>query len=185
MKKILLLSIMLSLVVFSKMPEEVKQEIKNDARSIYDEDKEQRHIYIKWQEDSYNEIEEKEKEAGLSSEEYRKLKKELQDKYGRNFVKQNIEINELIKREKKIKIEVEKKIGMKLSENKKINELEKGQNIKSKAEIEELVKSDSIPKEIMNHFEKEAKKLYPGNFYEQKKYLESSISNYHFIKNIK
>lgn len=191
--KLLLLSTVWSIFSYAfamEMPKDIEKEVTNNARRIFSEPGEKASMFefVSEQKNAYRNIYKELDESGLSNSEKEKILYKLGKNYPNNFVKQNIKLLEEVSIYKENKNKVEKKVDEKIDyiiSNKKINELEKGQNIKAKAEIEELVKSDSIPKEIMNHFEKEAKKLYPGNFYEQKKYLESSISNYHFIKNIK
>ncbi|MGL5543011.1 MAG: hypothetical protein ACRDB2_06735, partial [Fusobacteriaceae bacterium] len=103
--------------------------------------------------------------------------------YGTNFEKQNSKLEEEINDYKNLRRDLE--IEIKEKEQKIIQEENKIINQKSKKELEVMEKSFEIPTNLMTRFKSEAERLYPGNYYEQKRYMESSIGNYQYYKTIK
>ncbi|MGL6065328.1 MAG: hypothetical protein ACRC0S_09650 [Fusobacteriaceae bacterium] len=173
-----------------EIPDDIEKKITNQARRIFSEPDEKASMYefVSEQKNAYGNIYKELEQSGLLEKEQEKILNKLGKNYPNNFTKQYIKLLEEIVLYKENKIDIEKKVNEKIDyiiSSEKIRELEKEKNMKYKEEVEALIKNSLIPKEVMNHFEKEAKKLYPGNYYEQNKYLKSSLSNYNFIKNIK
>ncbi|MGL5123485.1 MAG: hypothetical protein ACRC6K_04925 [Fusobacteriaceae bacterium] len=191
--KILLLS--MTCLVFSygvamEMPKDIEKKIYDQAKRVFSDPDEKSSIYgfISEQKIAYSNMYKELKKSGLSEQEQKKIQYKLEKNYPNNFTKQYIKLLEEIVIYRENKNNIEKKVDEKIESiisNEKISELRKAQNVKYKNEIEALIKNEEIPKEIMAHFEEEAKKLYPENYYEQNKYLKSSLSNYFFIKSIK
>ncbi|MGL4252828.1 MAG: hypothetical protein ACRCR2_02030 [Fusobacteriaceae bacterium] len=187
MKKKIMLLILVGSLAYGKMPKDIKDKVSRDAREMY-EDRKDAMSFIDWQESSYDEMEETLAVAEIPRESKEQIKFYLRGKYGLNFIKQNAELGEEINKvknsEKNIKVAAIREVERIIAE-KKIGELEAEINQKSKKELEVIEKFVEIPTNLMTRFKSEAERLYPGNYYEQKRYMESSIGNYQYYKTIK
>lgn len=189
-KYFLMILFIFSVSVFGnirEIPKDILNEIKTEAKILH-EDNLTRNSYISWQVDAYLDIEKLEKILELPHEEYSEMKDSLYKIYGVDFVKQYKLIKNEIDRKKKldasIKIATTKEVERILLE-KKLSEIKEEINEKAEKELKVIEKTVEIPQVIMERFKAEAERLYPGNYYEQKRYIESSIGNYKFYKNLK
>lgn len=183
MKKILLFLILFVSGVQSlaKIPSEIRKEIENDAYKFYaGKDAEDQ---VKGQIDAYEKMDKKIMESGIDIETQKVIRHRLNSMYGTNFIKQNAKIVEEIGDYNNLR----KTIELEIREKGKV-EFEKEteeRNQKSQKELEAIEKSSIIPTSLMSRFKSESERLYPENYYEQKRYIESSIGNYEFYKNLK
>lgn len=177
----------LGIIAVGEMPENIKKQVANQARDMYD-DRKDAQDFINWQESSYNEIEKKLAQADIPQESKEKIKFYLRGKYGLNFIKQNGDLEEEINRvknsEQNVKIATKREIEKIIAE-KKLEKVEAEINQKSQKELEVITEATELPAPLMARFKSEAERLYPGNYYEQKRYIESSIGNYQYYKNLK
>lgn len=188
MKKLFIISLffIFTINIYSnEISKEIKAAITSEARAIYDNARD-RNDFIKWQEESYLELEKTLSNSTISSEEKNRIRAYLRGKYGNNFIKQNAEIEDEISRIKNVEIAIKNSVQEEMIKKveKEKKELET-KNQESKKNLEKIVIAPEIPSELMTRFRSEAERLYPNNFYEQERYLNSSIENFKFYKNLK
>lgn len=140
----------------NEIPREIKKKIEKTANFMYEGNEKKN--YIKWQVDSYERLHQEIQKSTLKDEEKQEIIYNLEKMYADDYAKQY----------SKLKDEIEKKVF-----------IDKKAEVKAqKIKIEKL---ETISETIMKRFESEAKRLYPKNDKEQKKYIDSSIENYKFI----
>lgn len=180
MKKIILLTLLIGSISFSaELPTEVEKGIFNSTKSLQGGERIQE---INWQKESYFIVQKELEKAPLTQEQKDKILKNLKGAYGYNYVMQAKKLDKEIEFYTTIDKNVDKKVEEYISKQ-KIEEIGKEKNLIAKEEINKINQNTVVPKEIMVQIDKEAEILYPGNFYEQKRYIESSIKNFEFIKN--
>lgn len=177
----------LAIISFAnEVPQNVLEEINRSSRSVSENSSERRE-YVEWQTEAYKKLDEELKTSQIPVEEQKKIEIKLKSQYGSNYVKQHSklkeEISNYVETEKKVQAQVQEILQNKKSEKIKIHMAEINKN--SQKELEIMTKSAEIPTPLMNRFKSEAERLYPGNYYEQKRYIESSIGNYQYYKTLK
>lgn len=128
--------------------------------------------FKKWQEDAYWSVEDQLSESGITESEKAAVRKRLNAMYGANYTKQSREVKEQVKYYTVIS---------RAAKEKKDTEV---RNIESKEELTTIIKQAevNVPEKMMKHYKAEAERLYPNNYYEQKRYIESSINTYKMFK---
>lgn len=121
-----------------------------------------------WQEESYLYVEKQLDESGITESEKVGVRKRLNAMYGANYAKQTKEVKDQIK--------YYTTVSRAATEKKKVAD----RNAESKTELVTVIKEAEVvvPEKIMNHYKTEAERLYPNNYYEQKRYIESSVNSY-------
>lgn len=168
MKKIgLILYLIINVLAFAEkeIPYEVEKAIRASIVNEFDGGTE-RHDYYNMQKEAYLEIEDRLESSELTNGEKNAVRKRLSAKHGVNYAVQIKSLEDEIVFVKAINKEYRDK-----QENNKINS-------ESKVVLEQIVKDSDIPEKYMTHLQSEAERLYPDNYYEQKRFIESSIKTY-------
>ncbi|MGL5232241.1 MAG: hypothetical protein ACRC7W_02770 [Fusobacteriaceae bacterium] len=173
MKKylIILMTILFSTLSLAQekkeIPKDVRQRISDLAVTNTDGGQERVDFRI-WQEESYLYVEKKLDESGITESEKVAVRKRLNTMYGANYAKQTREVQDQIK--------YYTTVSRAATEKKKVAD----RNVESKTELVTVIKEAEkvVPAKIMNHYKAEAERLYPSNYYEQKRYIESSVNTY-------
>ncbi|MGL5657168.1 MAG: hypothetical protein ACRCXY_10085 [Fusobacteriaceae bacterium] len=176
MKKYLIgLLLILSTISFSitkrEIPKEDRQRIMEYTLDNTDSGTE-RTDFKKWQEDAYWDVEKQLDESGITESEKSAVRKRLNAMYGANYTKQTKEVKEQVKYYTVVSRAAKEKKDMEV------------RNIESKEELTTIIKEAevTVPEKMMKHYKSEAERLYPNNYYEQKRYIESSINTYKMFK---
>ncbi|MGL5232239.1 MAG: hypothetical protein ACRC7W_02760, partial [Fusobacteriaceae bacterium] len=100
------------------------------------------------------------------------VRKRLNAMYGANYTKQTKEVKEQVKYYTVVSRAAKEKKDMEV------------RNIESKEELTTIIKEAevTVPEKMMKHYKSEAERLYPNNYYEQKRYIESSVNTYKMFK---
>ncbi len=173
MKKylIIIMTVLFSTLSLSQekreIPKDVRQRIVDLAVTNTDGGQERFDFRI-WQEESYWNVEKQLSESGITPAEQDAVRKRLNIMYGANYAKQTREVKEQIK--------YYTTLSRAATEKKKVE----NRNVESKTELVTVIKEAEVvvPEKIMNHYKAEAERLYPNNYYEQKRYIESSVNTY-------
>ena len=162
-----------------EIPVEIKKEIENNVRNSGGNYREQQRE-LEWIKNSYFGLEKKLKESELTQEEQNKIKLRLSSMYGYNYIQQNIKVKTEISDYKDLKAMAIAVSSSERIEKEKIKLNER--NSDSEVKVLEILKETKIPTLVMERLKSESERLYPGNYYEQERYLESSIENYEVFK---
>lgn len=125
-----------------------------------------------WQENAYWSVENQLSESGITDSEKAAVRKRLNAMYGANYTKQSKEVKDQVKYYTTVSRAAKEKKDMEV------------RNIESKDELATVIKDAevNVPEKMMKHYKAEAERLYPNNYYEQKRYIESSINTYKMFK---
>ncbi len=169
MKKqlIVIALVLVTNLIFAEIdvPKDVKKEISIYAVDAAGDDKGD---FIRWQTDAYIIIEKELANSTLTEEEKSIVRKRLKAKYGVNYARQSKDLQE------------EMKIVSILNKEAKEKKEAEIRNEASKEELTTVVEDAKgvVPAKMMKHYEQEAQRLYPNNYYEQKRFIESSVNTY-------
>ncbi|MBC2855926.1 MAG: hypothetical protein RR191_03255 [Cetobacterium sp.] len=154
MKKLIITLLLLSINLMASIDKNVENKIESDARTIYQKSRDQKD-YIQEQTEAYKNILQKLNNSKLSDKDQKEIIYRLSKMYGGNYVKQNSVVQDEIFSYNKVE--------------------------QKSSEIFSKLDSENVPLELLNGFKLQAKKLYPDNSLNQKKYIDGSIENYSLI----
>lgn len=170
-KYLLILLLLISTLCFGdnvrEVPKETSQKIRDLAYDTMDTGSE-RVDFIKWQEQAYWVVEDELAVSETTDAEKEAIRKRLNAMYGANYAKQTKEVKEQVKYYTTVS---------RAANEKKEAEV---RNEASKEELTTVVEDAKgvVPAKMMKHYEQEAQRLYPNNYYEQKRFIESSVNTY-------
>ncbi|MGL6168215.1 MAG: hypothetical protein ACRC0Y_07990 [Fusobacteriaceae bacterium] len=181
MKTIIMFFFVTILSLGNDISQKVIQEINRDARTISN-DSSERKEYIEWQIDAYKNLHKEVENSKLPTLEKENILFRLKSMYGNNYVKQYSKADEEISNYLNNEMKIETEVKNRLEKNTIVDE---SKNLESKNNLEKILSTDKVPQQLINRFKSEAERLYPNNFYEQERYISSSIENFKFFKNLK
>lgn len=178
MKKIILsMLLLLSSMVFAqeqKLPENIEKSIRNAVSNFSSSE---RREYYTWYKDSYLELIDRLEKSGIPEQDRDVIVRRLSSMYGSNYPKQLASVNNEIEDYKNLVQRIK-------DEQKAMIEKVEAENMKSQAEIKEIMDNSNINSKDLENIELNAKKEFPENYTLQKAYIKGAIQTYLELKNM-